>query len=181
MKLALISDIHDRVDHLATALAALAGDGPARADAVACLGDLCSPFVLAQLATNFGGPTHVVFGNNDADTFRMTRLVRDRAHVTLHGEFATLAFGGKRIALTHFPEVAAALDARSFDLIAYGHDHLRAAERRASAHVVNPGCLMGFVPGRGPVAPTFAVWDVDTDALTAFEVADGVVRPAPTA
>lgn len=181
MRIALISDIHDRVDHLAAALGALTDpDGTAgRCDALLCLGDLCSPFVLAQLAEGFAGPVHLVFGNNDADTFRMTRLASGHDHLTLHGEFAVVELAGRRIGLTHFPAVAEACDPRAFDLIAYGHDHTFAIGRagversEGDAWRVNPGPLMGWSPSVGEVPASFAVWDTDRDTVDGFRLGAG--------
>lgn len=179
-RIALLSDIHDRVDHLAAVLDALARqDGPVGGcGALLFLGDLCSPFVLAQLAEGFGGPVHVVFGNNDADTFRMTRLARDHDHVTLHGEFAAPELAGRRVAMTHFPAVAEALDPRAFELIAYGHDHRFRIAWRGGAHLVNPGPLMGWDPGaRSEVAASFALWDLAAGEVRGFRVEGDAVAP----
>lgn len=144
MRIAIVSDIHDHVDNLARVLPHLADCG-----ALLCLGDLCSPFVVPLLAEGFPGPIHLVFGNNDGDLHRITRQAAAFPQVSLHGEFAVLELAGRRLALTHFPAVARALDPGAFDLIAYGHDHafaLPPPPEGTGALRVNPGTLMGYRP-----------------------------------
>ena len=94
MQIVIISDIHDSRDHLAVIL-----DQASAADVLICCGDLCSPFIVVQLGEGFAKPIHVVFGNNDGDLFRITQQASRFSHMTLHGEFAELTCGGKRIAV----------------------------------------------------------------------------------
>ena len=68
MKIAVISDIHDHVVNLQNAIGLFK-----EVDSVLCCGDLCSPFVLNLLAEGFTKDIHIVFGNNDGDTFRITK------------------------------------------------------------------------------------------------------------
>jgi hypothetical protein len=70
MRVAIVSDIHDHVWRLAGVLAH-ASD----CEAMVCCGDLCSPFVIAQLAEGFEGALHVVFGNNDGDRFTISSVL----------------------------------------------------------------------------------------------------------
>jgi hypothetical protein len=69
------------------------------AEVLICCGDLCSPFVMDLLA-RFPGQIHIVFGNNDADLFRITRKSSERVRV--HGEFFETVLDGKKIAVNHF-------------------------------------------------------------------------------
>lgn len=101
MKIAIVSDIHDHVWNLAKAIPHLR-----KADAVLCCGDLCSPFVLAQLAAGVSAPIHLVFGNNDGD-HRLTETAAAHDHVTLHGTFFRGELGGVSVAMTHYPLVPA--------------------------------------------------------------------------
>lgn len=174
MKLAIVSDIHDHVWNLAAALPHLE-----RSDAILCCGDLCSPFVLSQLARGVSAPVHVVFGNNDGDLYRLTETASKHRHVHLHGTFFRGSIAGVDVAMTHYPEVAAAVDANQVDLIAYGHDHVFHLGSRGRAVVVNPGPLLGYLPSESRDAPpTFAVYDVDKREATGFRVTnDGSVTP----
>lgn len=166
MRLAILSDIHDHVEHLGRALEHIRG-----CDALLCCGDLCSPFVAAILADGFAGDIHLDFGNNDGDTFRIgANAARAGARFAIHAEFADIPAEryGVRIAMNHYPSLAQAL-ARTGDygLVCYGHNHLLSIERLPNGtHLVNPGPLMGWEPARRSVVPaTFLVFDTDADRI----------------
>ncbi|WP_456424844.1 metallophosphoesterase family protein [Rhodocaloribacter sp.] len=174
MKIAVLSDVHDHLGNLRAALGALGGVG----HLIYC-GDLCSPFVMKRLADDFPGEIHVVFGNNDADTFRITSIARGYgARVRLHGEFADVTLGGRRIAVQHFDAVARPLAASGwFDVVCFGHNHVAEVSRTTAGGrdvlLLNPGTLMGvrFEGGEPvPVDATFAVYDTDTGAVARFAV-----------
>lgn len=163
MRIAILSDIHDNVWKLEAALRKLRERG---ADAMICCGDLCAPFVVPQLAENFAGEIHIVFGNNDGDTFRIAQQALRYGHVKLHGEFAELVLGGKRFAVTHFPEIGRAL-ARSgqYDVVCYGHDHRFHLSREGQTLLINPGEVLGRLG-----ASTFVLYDTETDEAERVEV-----------
>jgi putative phosphoesterase len=196
MKFLLVSDIHDRVDHLRTALAS----AEARAcDVLICCGDLCSPFVIEILHRQFDGPVHVVFGNNDGDQFLLTRKAMQAdsgraARFRLHGPFLlapdpgeAAAFGNHRVAAYHYPAPSLELArSGSFDLVCFGHNHTASCRLVGACLLVNPGALMGWNPA-APDAETpasFAVWDAPGDGtkpapgqVSFFEVAGNRTRP----
>ncbi len=98
MRIAILSDIHDNIWVLKDLLAGL------QADALLFCGDFCAPFTLAQIAEGFGGPVHVVFGNNDGDKLLLSRVASRFSHVTLHGDLAELDLDGRRVAVSHYPQ-----------------------------------------------------------------------------
>ena len=159
MRVAILSDIHDNVWKLEAALRFLAD-----CDAMICCGDLCSPFVLDQLARGFSKPLHIVFGNNDADTFRITAKTPKYPHVRLRGEFFGEELDGRRIAVNHFDNIALAI-ARGgeYDAVFYGHNHVFDIRRMGKTLALNPGSIMGCQfdsqANRTDVASTFAVYD----------------------
>jgi hypothetical protein len=113
MRIAVISDIHDNLWNLAAAIEHVS----AAADALICCGDLCSPFVMDLLA-RFPRRVEIVFGNNDADLFRITRKSSERLRV--HGELFETELDGKRFAVNHFDYLArpmAALGAIRYRLL----------------------------------------------------------------
>lgn len=164
MKLAILSDIHDNIWKLASALPQIA-----EADAVIFCGDLCSPFTLDRLARGAAGkPVHVVWGNNEGDVRLMMKVIAEPGNVTLHGQLAELEFDGLRVAVNHFPEIARRLAASgAYDLVCYGHDHVAHEERLAAsgALLLNPGEVMGLY-GRS----TVALFDTATRAATFVEI-----------
>lgn len=167
MRIAVLSDIHDHQRQLATALARCDD-----AETLICCGDLCSPFIVTQLAEGFTGPIHIVFGNNDGDLFRIGEHARRFPHVTLHGEFAQIDLGGQRVAVQHFPEIARAVAASGlYDVVCYGHDHRYAVDRVGNTLAINPGAIMG-----GAVPSTFVVYDTSTGEACRHDVNDEPLR-----
>ena len=141
MKVAILSDIHDRLDHLQAVLDELHHLEPG---AICFLGDFCAPFTLLALAENVPSPIHVVFGNNDGDIFLLCQIAAKHAHVTLHGQFAELELGGRSIALNHYPEISRRLaESGAYDAVFSGHDHKRYVHRVGKTLWANPGEIMG--------------------------------------
>ena len=87
-------------------------------------------------------------------------------HVALHGHFAEVEVGGRRVAVTHYPQVGLAL-AKSgmYDLVCYGHSHEAAITREGASLAVNPGEVMG----RFGIS-TYAVYDTETGEAEIREV-----------
>lgn len=160
MKIALFSDSHDQIAHLEAALAAA---GAASAALLLHAGDLCAPFMLDRLGRGFAGPIHVVFGNNDGDGRLLQTIAAKYAHITLHGIYAEINAaeinaGAARLALIHYPEPARRIaQSGEFDLVCYGHNHQKHAERLGRCLLVNPGELLGM---NG--APTWGLYDTET-------------------
>jgi putative phosphoesterase len=152
MKIAILSDIHDNIWTLETLLDGL------EADALIFCGDFCAPFTLAQIGKGFAGPVHVIFGNNDGDQLLMSRVASRFDHVTLHGQFADLEFAGRRVAVTHYPEIGGPLaEGGIYDLVCNGHSHERIVEEKGKTLRVNPGEVMGRLG-----LSTYAVYDTVT-------------------
>lgn len=160
MQVAIISDIHDNIWSLAKVLERVAGS-----DVLLCLGDLCSPFTLTQMGEGFRGPIHVVWGNNDGDKLLLARNADKAGNVTLHGDFAEIELGGRKIALMHYPQPAKALAAGGgYDLVCHGHNHQRSITPVGRGWLVNPGEVMGRF---GVVS--YALYDTVTGQPTLIE------------
>jgi uncharacterized protein len=178
MRVAVLSDIHDNVWKLAAALAYIRD-----CDQLICCGDLCSPFVIDQLAQGFAGPIDIVFGNNDADLFRITAKAPRYPHLHLRGELFETEVAGRRIAVNHFDAIGLAL-ARGgqYDAVFYGHNHAPKIEQLGPTLAVNPGSLMGAQFSahgeRADVDPTFAIYAPATNTARLYRLADGGVVEA---
>lgn len=152
MKVAIVSDSHDRIDHLLWAIEEAHKRGALR---LFHCGDLISPFMLLTLA-KFKGPVDLIFGNNKGDVFLICKLLKDYPQINLHGDRAFLEIEGKRIALVHYPEVAEKLaPSKAFDFIFCGHTHKFKIWEVAETLIINPGELMGK---EGP--PSFVILDL---------------------
>lgn len=168
MKIAIFSDIHDNVWTLAAALQHIQD-----AEALICCGDLCSPFIVPQLAQGLAHrPIHIVFGNNDGDLFRITQNAGKFDHIHLHAEFFQGELGGKRIAVNHYPDIALAIAAAgAHDVVCYGHNHTYRVETLGETLTINPGAIMGYDPiNKRDIPATFVIYDTDTHSAAGYQV-----------
>ena len=162
-KIALFSDSHDNIWMLEIALEQVQDRG---AGVLLHCGDLCAPFIVKQLAESFSGPIHLVFGNNDGDGRLIQVVGSNFPTVTHHGIYAELEIDGRKIAMIHYPEPALRVaQSGQFDLVAYGHDHIKHYEMLGPTHFVNPGEIMGK-----DHAPTWGLYDTETNVFEWVEV-----------
>lgn len=154
MQIAILSDIHDAEENLREAL-----KQSRHADLLICCGDLCSPFIVLQLAREFSNPIHIVFGNNDGDLFRMTQLAAKHPHVNMHGEYAELELDGLSFAIQHFDNIGQALARGNlFDVVCFGHNHKFETKQLEKTTLINPGEIYGLRSGN----TTFVLLDTGT-------------------
>jgi len=146
MLIGVMSDSHDNIWNLKKAIDVLIEN---KVEAVIHCGDLCAPFIVADL-DNMGVPVHVVFGNTD-DRYLTPKLCADSKNVTHYGELAELDLDCK-IAVTHYPEFANALaSSGKYDAVFYGHSHKQNEEKIGNTLLINPGEVMGRL-GKASVA-----------------------------
>ncbi len=139
MRIGILSDIHDNIWALETALVTLKD-----ANALFGLGDYCAPFTVAAIGEAFARPVHLVWGNNDGDKVAIVRNAAPHSQITFHGEWARLELGGRTIALVHDPAMGEALaQGGRFDLVCHGHNHQRSISKIGATLLVNPGEVMG--------------------------------------
>lgn len=155
--MAVLSDIHDNIWNLERALDQVKALGISR---IFFLGDFCAPFTLKQLAEGTTGQIDVVFGNNDGDTHLLTRIASDHAQVLLHGQFAELEVENRRVALTHYPDIARGLAEGNYDAVFYGHDHKSFSGEVGATIIANPGEVMGRFG-----SPSFGVYDTSDQSF----------------
>ncbi len=141
MKVAVISDSHDNIWKLNQAMPHLKA-----ADAVIHCGDLVAPFVVSNIAEGVGDtPVHIVWGNNQGDTYRIGIMVEKLPHVTLHGFMADLELEGIAIAVCHYPHVARGLaHSGKYGMVCFGHTHTPHEEWVDDCLLLNPGEVMGL-------------------------------------
>lgn len=167
MKLAIISDIHDNVWTLRAVLNKVQD-----ADLLICCGDLCSPFIVGLMAEGFRNPIHIVEGNNEGDWRRISQVAGRHSHVHLHGEFFQDEFGGQRIAVNHYPDIALPIvQSGQYDLVCYGHNHLFSIEKHGETLALNPGALLGYDPvNRREIPVTFIMYDTSSNSASGYQV-----------
>jgi putative phosphoesterase len=162
MRIGILSDIHDNLWNLAPAIQSVQD-----ADVLICCGDLCSPFVIDELA-KFPRDVHIVFGNNDADLYRITAKALKTPNVRVHGELFQATIDGKRFAVNHFDYLARPMSkSGDYDVICFGHNHEFEITTAGTCLLINPGPIMGakFSSGRWEdVTPTFVIYDTATNS-----------------
>ena len=162
MKVAVMSDSHDRIDHLSWAIAESEKRGVER---IFHCGDLISPFMVLTLA-KFQGRIDLILGNNRGDVGLLCELLRKHSNITLHGDFAYLNVDGCRIAMVHYPKLAIPIaKSQEFDYVFCGHTHKFEVKEFGRCLLINPGELMGK---EGP--PSFVVLDLDSRAWEKIEL-----------
>lgn len=168
MKIAIISDSHDNVPNIKTALNYINKE---KINILIHCGDLAAPAMLSEvIEPNFhpssNGEIHIVFGNvGDPDL--LTELAKKYKNVTVHGERGETNVDGKKIAFCHKPEDAKKLAQTGlYDLVFYGHTHkpwlekLKVPTRSKEVLLVNPGTLAGLFN-----KATFAIYDTSNNKL----------------
>ena len=147
MRIAILSDTHDQIPHLRAAVTYC--NSFSVTTLIHC-GDLISPFMLKELAA-FGGAVHLVYGNNVGDMHLISRFCGTKfPSITHHGNLGLIEAGGKKIAFTHYPEMARGLAAQGgFDVVCCGHNHHFKVETIGATMLINPGDMLGWdhVPG----------------------------------
>ncbi len=137
MRVGVVSDTHGNRKAVAYALRVL---GECRVEAILHCGDIDDADTL-RLFT--GTPAHFILGNCDYEVKALEQAAVD-ANLQLHGRFAELQLGGKRIALVHGDDkkqLRQAEQVGDFDYLFYGHTHEPEQHRSGRTLVLNPGAL----------------------------------------
>ncbi len=150
MKIGIISDSHDRLDHLEKVVQLLRDQS---ISIVLHLGDFCAPFVLAWMAEQTDITWYGVWGNNDGDKLAGYKLTANSKVDIASGDFRELLLHERQLFLTHYPEIGriAALSGK-YDVVLHGHTHVQASEVVVSASgeetlLANPGEIYGMRTG----------------------------------
>lgn len=157
MLIAVLSDSHDRTDHLEQAINLIKQRGITHAFH---LGDYISPFVLLQLAES-SLALQGVWGNNDGDRATGLKLAAGRLDIA-DGDSRELEIEGRNLFLTHYPQIArmAALSGQ-YDAVFFGHSHVASQEIVGSTLFANPGEIYGMRSGK----VSFGIYDTETNSM----------------
>jgi putative phosphoesterase len=176
MKVCILSDSHDHIPLLDTAVAQAHSLG---AEAVLHCGDLVAPSTLSCLQKH-GLPVHVIHGNNTGDLYTLSHLAnRPDNLIHYYGMDAGIELGGRRIFLVHYPHYARAMaTSGEWDLVCCGHSHKPEIEwvnniTGNRTLLANPGTVGGV--GRAPA--TYILADLDTLALDVHEIPKHAAQP----
>ena len=170
MNICIISDSHDRREHLASAVADAKERG---AQAILHCGDVVAPSTL-HAAQPFGLPIHVIHGNNMGDTYHMARLSREPgSNISYYGQDASLELHGKKIFLVHYPHYANAMALTGdWDLVCNGHEHRAHIDRiknnkGTETILIDPGTVGGV-----SAPATYCMGNLETMEFEILKVPD---------
>jgi len=144
MHIGIISDSHDNMPAIEKAVKLFNEKG---VDIVMHAGDIVSPFT-ARAFGKLESPLVAIFGNNDGDKVHLKQFFSDIGE--MHEDPYLGEIDGKRIAMTHKPEIVDSL-ASKHDIVIYGHTH-EVDVRRGAALIINPGECCGYLTGKSTVA-----------------------------
>ena len=157
MKVGVMSDSHDRVDRIETALAAFAERG---VEAVVHAGDFVAPFAAKPLARS-GLAIYAVYGNCDGERVGLAKVL-DVQDPPLFFELA-----GKRFCLVHNILTIEDIDALGVDVLIHGHTHNQEISQGKTL-IINPGEAGGWLSG----VSRAVVLDTDTMAIEPLVLAE---------
>lgn len=135
--LGVVSDTHGDVPGTQIAVHMLAS---LDVDLVVHCGDIGSPEIPPLFAP---WPTHYVLGNVDVHSHELQAAIGEAGH-TLHGRFAAVVAGRRRIAVLHSDDsqrFRRTIDSRQWDLVCYGHTHQAKHHFEFQTLVLNPGAI----------------------------------------
>ncbi len=161
MRIGLISDTHNHVQHVARAVARF---GAEDIHTVLHAGDITGAAVLQLL---HGFDVWIAWGNMDRDA-HLAVVAADFGpgrFDSLH----TLSFDGRALALLHgdnVPQLEELIRCGAYDYVVHGHTHRVRDERIGSTRVINPGAL----GGSGLPPKTFAILNIVTGDLQVLKV-----------
>lgn len=160
MKVALLSDVHDRTNNLLAALYMAAEHG---CQHLLYLGDIVEMSSFMLLAEEWTQPLDIVFGNNEIDRSTFYTAANAMPHVTHHGDEGVLSLDERNIYISHYPWAALkAAESGSYDAVFYGHTHVADEQNLHHTLLVNPGEVGGVRR-----QPSFAIYDT-TDNTVRF-------------
>ncbi|MHA1238821.1 MAG: metallophosphoesterase [Candidatus Odinarchaeia archaeon] len=155
MKIGVISDTHDNLHSIATAVELLNEEG---VEVVLHAGDIISPFTAKEFS-KLKCPFIAVFGNNDGEKQHLLSMYKSLG-MDIRGKFAEETLAGKKIALLHgeIQQYVRALAASGmYNAVFFGHTHQVYCENIDGVLVLNPGEACGYLTGK----KTFAVVDLE--------------------
>lgn len=155
MKLAIMSDSHDRWDHLEKTVALAHEHG---CELLLFAGDLIAPPGIVVLE-KFNGSVKFVWGNNEAERVAITRKMDASKNIQLCGDVYEDTVDGVKLFMNHYPRFSElAAKSGEFDLSIFGHTHEYHHEMVGDCLLLNPGEIQGFRTGE----ISFVVFDTKT-------------------
>ena len=152
----ILSDTHDNLPRVREAVRLFNDAG---CDLVIHAGDFVAPFTVDELR-NLRAPVKAVYGNCDGEKAGLAKAFRGVGEIQ-EAPFAFL-HGGVRFVVSHLDApVGRYVQAKTCDVVIFGHTHKPLVERRDGVLLINPGEAGGWLGGKSTVVL------LDPAALTA--------------
>lgn len=140
MKIAIISDTHDRISSLEKFLSF------AKEKKIGILfhcGDICRTETLKRIINDFEGKVFLVLGN--ADIREKILKFKENPKIKIFENFGEVEIESLKIGFCHLLELALKkCQKKNYDFIFYGHTHKPWMESKKNCILVNPGNLAGL-------------------------------------
>ncbi len=154
--IAIISDIHDNLANLKTALDYSQNK---KVSALFVLGDITNNSTLKYLAKNFSDQIYLVAGNMEVCDLELeAKKYKNIIYLGRQGGIIEIAH--KKVGLCHEPTLADNLLKQNAEIIFYGHTHKPFEHEKAGVKMINPGN-----PANTFYSASFALWNEFTDEL----------------
>ena len=155
MKIGIISDSHDNVPNIKSAITYF---NSLSVGAVLHCGDFVSPFSLLPFTELDCKKLYLVFGNNDGEKLGIKELAQENGWV-IGTPPMELELHHRKIVMLHEPDALKSLRASGgHQVIAYGHTHRPVVEKENGGLIINPGESGGWTSGN----PTLGIVDLET-------------------
>ena len=149
MLVGVISDTHDNLDASRKFNGLFHDRG---VEKLIHLGDFIAPFTFKSVFNGFEGNGYSVFGNNDGEKAVLLRTAGEM-RVVLKDHPYSIEFNDRKLLVLHgfgSPEntldiVRSLLYSSRYDVVLYGHTHVRNLERTSSGLLLNPGEASGVL------------------------------------
>jgi len=176
MIIGIISDTHDRIVNINTALRAFQEYGVER---IIHCGDWKSPETLLYFAnqiTQLSIPVSGVLGNNDLDIASFAKLTDEFPNIDVRVGVFELLLDGKKAAIYHghhVPTLRKVLASEGYDIVFLGHTHKPRIEMDEQKLIINPGSTAFSIPRSKQWQPTIVILNTDTMEATVINLERG--------
>ncbi|MFH1036609.1 MAG: YfcE family phosphodiesterase, partial [Patescibacteria group bacterium] len=135
MKIAIVADTHDNLPNLKKAVNWIKNE---KIRLILHLGDVSDEEILKKALNGFKGKIYLSRGNCDLGDFKKIEGIK------VFEEMGEIKIGGKKIAFSHFPNIAENLASEGkYDFVFYGHTHKPWIKKVGKTVLANPGNLAG--------------------------------------
>lgn len=164
MKIAVLSDVHDHRENLKKFMLDIQSQS---VDHIIHLWDYGAPWACVTPLIELWIPLTGIRWNNDGEAWMLMKLFEwaDHANI-LRTNYGMIELWSKKIFLSHFhdlhPIVALSWE---FDIVFYGHNHLRDIHIIGDTIVANPGAILG-----DRESASYTIYDTETNEVVHIEL-----------